>query len=306
MFLKKFLFVILTLAAILGAFFYFFLGEDKSPQKSSYESLKQTFPSFENDFNNLTSTGEFQKLGLLAENLIPKAKAGYEKAYLMYVAAYSYTNAVIQNDKDTESLEKAIAFSRELIFDEDQFPIFRAYALDSYDRLLFSFMDGSIRTRAMSESGFVQYTDSVDSKNIRFFRRNLLTDAITLYPVTNAHFKLALISAQELTQYRTTATGDSTEEQLGIAFLDHMKKGDELLKRDYANQGLFGNTTHVPESLLSRTLAAQVYFMKTGEAPYGNISNLYRQVIEESNRLNPSYTHNIEYWQSLWLKESGK
>lgn len=307
LFKKALTLYVLIALLIAGAFsiffFWYFLNKKNPTPDSSYETLQQHYPSFESDFNKLTATGDFQTLALYSENLISGAKEGYETSYLTYAAAYSYTNAVVQNNDDNESLEKAILFSKKLITDNNQYPIFRAYALDSYDRLLFSFMKQTVKDRALSEPFLREFITS-DQKDIRFVRKNLLERAIELYPVTNAHYKLAIIFAQDLYNSPLSNSQKATQEQSVSAFKHHMTEGEELLKRDYAGEGLFRNTKQIPETLLSRTLAAQIYYTKTGETPYGDISNLYDLALAESNQLNPTFTRHINYWQSLWKKQS--
>lgn len=315
---KKSLYLLLLVCVVAACFLVLFLTQkfavkqntgDSDP--SLYADFQKRHPSFESEMARLSQSGDYHSLALIAEDLLPQSTERFEVAYLRYVAAYSYVSAVNQNNDDTESLDKAISFSRDIVSDEDSYPIIKAYTLDSYDRLTFSFMKSSVSERAMKDSYFQKFSQPVTTTvNRQSFRKNLLLYAIDLYPVTNAYYKLAMIESQEsaIQQfYKPIPEGklkNVKTEQLRVKFLNFISQGDEFLKRDYNKQGLFQNTINIPEALLSRTIAAQVYFLKTGETPLGDISDLYSKAIEESEKLNPSYTRVIKKWQSDWTKNT--
>lgn len=275
-----------------------------------YLDFQKKHPLFESEVTRLTHSGEYRDLALSAESMVPQATERFEKTYLQYIAAYSYVSAVIQDNNDADSLEKAISITREIVSDENSYPIIKAHALDSYDRLVFTFMEPSVREKAMNDSYFQKFALPNPPTDRQAFRKNLLLYATSLYPVTNAYYKLAMLEIQtsELQQVFRPITDSAitsiTNEQIRMNFFSLMNQGDEFLKRDYNKQGLFQNTTAVPEALLSRTIAAQIYFLATRETPFGDISMLYKKALEEAVKLNPAYSRVIKYWEADWIQNA--
>ncbi len=276
--------------------------------QSLYLDFQKKHPQFESEVTRLTHYSEYRALALTAESMVPQATERFEKTYLQYITAYSYVSAVIQNNDDADSLEKAISITKDIVSDENSYPIIKAHALDSYDRLVFTFMEPSVREKAMSDSYFQKFALPNPPTDRQAFRKNLLLYTTSLYPVTNAYYKLAMLEIQtsELQQVFRPSTNsahtDIADEQVRIKFLGLMNQGDEFLKRDYSNQGLFQNTTAIPEALLSRTIAAQIYFLATGETPFGDITMLYKKTAEEAAKLNPAYSRVIKYWEADWIQ----
>lgn len=259
----------------------------------------------------LTDEKKYNELGTYFEDLAEKTPDSPAKSYLEHVATRAYVNAVVTNNQDNASLDRAIALATKIIGNDDHYGNIRAYTVDVFDRLLTPSVNDAVKHRVARDTYFKKFLDNKKPNSARAWRTRFLTFGNSLRPVTNIQVKLALLATEDLAilQKKSFPAGSENLKQdqikaQKITIQSWMTQADNSLKQDYAGHAPFGNKAYIPRTLLNKALVAEKYARATGEMPFGDVATLYQTALSESQKLAPDSVSTIQLRYDRYLKNN--
>lgn len=294
----------LFLVAALGLVLYFSKPEPAS--RFVYQEFVKDMPEFETTQERLTQERKYAELGAYIETQgTDKADYTKEKIYLQYIALRAYVNAARLNSDDTQSLDQVMRLGQMLLNDQkvsDVAPQFVAYSVDVIDRLVYPSTPRSVRSVFVTHPAFTRFTNTENPVDINTFRINLLQFGNSLYRVTNIKMKLTLLAMNRLRKSQNSPTAFDIQHQ-EVKLLMQEAESSLILDRQ-AQAYPFGQRGYLAETLLTKATVAQEYAALTKQTPWGAVTDLYEQALQEAREYSPTFVSKIQtsynqYLQSL-------
>lgn len=287
-------FWLLLLAAFIAAGVYFFLWKNHalySPSASFvYEEIAVKYPVFDKE-SSATKENIIQVAQELEQTTDNMKDAPQTVAYARYLVARAYINAVIANQDDQESLNKALDYAASIIKDDGGYQNIRAYTVALVDTLLYPAVGIKVKNSVQQHPYFSRFGEKT-SGSTHEFRFNLLSFGNNLHRMTDIKYRLAILETQRLAKIQRTSTAiPATWENVRGLIAD----AESSLARDRSGEMPFGNRSYLVEPLFHRAQLAAYYYGTTNEKPFGDIDALYQEALQMANDEMPKLRPLIEF-----------
>lgn len=277
-------FFLVTVAIISAILAYFATNTKKTG--FTYDEFIQKNPVFSKE-EELSRQGKYRDLGLELNSALDTVTDPQELAYAKYVTARAFVNAVLTDNKDTESLNQALRLSKELLTSADYLNL-KAYTVNTIDFLLYPSVSNDVKEAVMRDDFFKRFANGDDKIFAYQFRVNLLSWGNTLARMSDIKMKLAMIHSEVLVGMKKNSKISAEEfEKEKTVTLGLMNEAENSLRQDLAGAAPFRNMSYIVNPLYYKALTAQFYAEATGEVPYGTVDTLYQEAFEAADKYFP-------------------
>ncbi len=266
-----------------------------------YEEFLDRYPVFAKE-GSATKENAKQIAMEFEQTVATMKDAPQTVAYARYLVVRAYVNAVIADWGDQESLSKALDHAAALIGDENGYPNIRAYTVALVDTLLYPSVRSEVKVRVKEHPYFAQFATD-DSRSVSAFRSDFLKFGNDLARMTDLKMRLAIVETQRLALLkRGHPEAPVMKERIAALVAD----ADASLARDKAGEMPFGNRSYLVEPLFHRAELAKLYFLTTGERPFGDTNALYTEALQAADADMPKLRPLIEFSQAEYQKKASQ
>lgn len=279
----------------------------EAPTYFNYEEFLRKYPDFSQEMI-LADQGKYRELGDFLLTASEKVTELPNQEYAKYIALRAYVNAVLQDNTDAHSLEKAISLAKMTIGSSDTAPNIRAYAVSVFDALLTQYTSRAVKDTIMDDPYFSRFSSGRSQRmDYITFRRSFLRFGNNLSRMTEIKYKLVAINAEGLLFQKNLAIENNPQvTNLRKKVLDGLAEAEVSLTKDLAGEMPFKNEGYLVMPLFYKAEALTFYKKATGETPLGDPGEVYRLSLEKSReqKSNSSFQKFMEQRYSAYLSET--